>query len=1448
MMMALMPMSGFLNVKPVELAIKEATHPVGPPGAGSTNATILSTTYLSGNHSYDDLYIGCGIVAPCGSIIAAGTLTLTVNTLTVASGGSIVASKTTSTNGSGGDVSLSTSWKGDAAGGGGHQSAGGSGGGKPGSTASPSNGGSSHGSGNETGSRGGDVSDSNGNLVSDGGNAGGRVIIYADTIEIYGVINASGELGDPGYRYNNGSGTGGPGAGGGSGGSIVMRANSVTIGGSSGKSTVVAYGGNGGDGADGACLPGNPCLFMYDGGSGGGGGSGGNIDICASSSSNLVISANAIVSASGGNGGVGGAAYGTGVAGNSGYSGGAGSTPLTSTSTCSFTGWSGSSGGGGTPAPVRDWDWVTSGYSSTYTWSWDVVVNGNTSFIVGWFAGTATFGSTILTSAGERDIFVAAADSSGSWLWATSAGGSEYDYGMGIDLSPDGTLRITGYAVGPATFGNLTMGGQGNRDIFVASLDQNGTWLWLWSGGGQSHEEGVDIGVDDDGDCIVVGYQYSSTATYGSSTVNNSDDADTVILSIDANGTWQWTEVIVADFARPHSVDVAPNGSSIFVGEHGEPVTANGLTYPLNGNKGRDDAYIGALDKNGSWIFFQALGGEETDHLTAVSLDGTGGAFVAGTIGCHSGTACTSNISGFNISAPSEGASILGHISTGGVWTWVTQMNNSAASGGSSTPNDLAVGPNGHGYMTGELFGTVQFGSHNATANGTNAHDPFIASFTSNGNWRWTLVGGSAASDQGHGIDVGASERVIIAGYAAPNGHFGSHLVSGTGSTVAFIAASAPLDPDGDGVIAPADLCPKGDSGWTSSILTDYDGDGCRDATEDLDDDNDAILDAFDRCPLSQLNLTSTNDHDGDGCWDGEDMDDDGDGSPDGSDHCPKGRIPLANETWEDHDDDGCHDASEDLDDDGDGTNDSDDFCALGELNWTSSPSTDHDADGCHDDLEDDDDDSDGVFDAADSCPKGSVSWVSNSSTDLDQDGCLDHSEDLDDDGDGVLDHLDSCSDGMTGWRSTSSTDLDGDGCRDVDEDEDDDGDSVPDVRDQCPRQLVTGPDTDGDGCQDSIDGDADGDGTDDLSDQCTSGEVNWTSSPSTDHDDDGCHDDLEDNDDDSDGIFDAVDTCPKGSVGWISNSSTDHDQDGCLDHSEDLDDDGDGTLDDSDSCPDGMTGWRSTSSTDLDGDGCRDVDEDGDDDGDGINDLIDGCRLGQIGWISTPALDHDQDGCSDAEEDHDDDNDGIEDTNDSCSMGLVAWNASLTTDLDSDGCEDVSEDLDDDGDGLADIADPCPKNASSDCPQIPVSTTANQTDMTLNNTEQTNAAKEHDDGNLSTNASSNLAASTDGAAGKSPTLTYLAITMVSGVIGLGIGLALRSTRGTNEFQMNEESSASAGEMGQSANNARSTNAEVMHQMNIQVMNEWKDEHGYAWRRLSDGQDQWWDGSFWQNR
>ena len=57
-------------------------------------------------------------------------------------------------------------------------------------------------------------------------------------------------------------------------------------------------------------------------------------------------------------------------------------------------------------------------------------------------------------------------------------------------------------------------------------------------------------------------------------------------------------------------------------------------------------------------------------------------------------------------------------------------------------------------------------------------------------------------------------------------------------------------DDDNDGITDNSgDDCPRGGAwNWTSNSTTDFDNDGCKDATEDADDDNDGIEDDVDNC------------------------------------------------------------------------------------------------------------------------------------------------------------------------------------------------------------------------------------------------------------------------------------------------------------------------------------------------------------------------------------------------------------------------------------------------------------------------------------------------------------------------------------------------------------------------------------------------------------------------
>lgn len=137
-----------------------------------------------------------------------------------------------------------------------------------------------------------------------------------------------------------------------------------------------------------------------------------------------------------------------------------------------------------------------------------------TMVVAGSFAGTVNFGGTTLTPVGSSDIIVLSLDTNGNVLWAKSFGGSEYDYAYGIATRADGTAVVMGAFKGTATFCDTTFTSAGDYDIFVLSLDTDGTVAWVKAFGGAGRDEGRGATVHTDGTAVVAGF-FEGTVDFG---------------------------------------------------------------------------------------------------------------------------------------------------------------------------------------------------------------------------------------------------------------------------------------------------------------------------------------------------------------------------------------------------------------------------------------------------------------------------------------------------------------------------------------------------------------------------------------------------------------------------------------------------------------------------------------------------------------------------------------------------------------------------------------------------------------------------------------------------------------------------------------------------------------------------------------------------------------------
>jgi hypothetical protein len=156
-------------------------------------------------------------------------------------------------------------------------------------------------------------------------------------------------------------------------------------------------------------------------------------------------------------------------------------------------------------------------------------LSDNSVIVTGKFEKSATFGlgesnQTLLTSAGEYDIFVAHYNPNGTLVWAIRAGGVDNEEGLGITALSDNSTVVTGDFWGSTTFGpdeinERVLWADGNNDIFIAHYNPDGTLIWAKRAGGSSYDYGDGITSLSDNSTVITG-TFSGLASFGSGELN----------------------------------------------------------------------------------------------------------------------------------------------------------------------------------------------------------------------------------------------------------------------------------------------------------------------------------------------------------------------------------------------------------------------------------------------------------------------------------------------------------------------------------------------------------------------------------------------------------------------------------------------------------------------------------------------------------------------------------------------------------------------------------------------------------------------------------------------------------------------------------------------------------------------------------------------------------------
>jgi hypothetical protein len=385
---------------------------------------------------------------------------------------------------------------------------------------------------------------------------------------------------------------------------------------------------------------------------------------------------------------------------------------------------------------------------------------------------------------GPRDLVVDVVrdrtpDVGSTFLGSKRFGGAGEDRAQSVAVDVGHSVTITGYFEGTVDFGGGLLQSAGGADVFIVSYDAlTGTHRWSTRLGGQGRDWGHGVAVDGDGNVTVVGF-FEGTADFSGGPLTSAGAKDIFVASYNPAGNHRWTRRLGGagdDYAQGVAVDTTGN---VIVTGWFEQVVDFGEGNVASA--GGADIFIVRLGFNGGHLWSKHFGGVGTEWGFSAAADSSGNVTVTGRFNAPMDV-------GGGVMSPASAASdiFIASYDPLGVHRWSKRFGGA----GEDWSAGVAVDSTGNVTVTGFFSQTVDFGGGPLTSAG--AGDIFVASYGSQGAYRWSSRFGSTADDFGRGVAIDGSDNVIVTGACEGVVDLGGGALAGAGSRDVFVASWGP--------------------------------------------------------------------------------------------------------------------------------------------------------------------------------------------------------------------------------------------------------------------------------------------------------------------------------------------------------------------------------------------------------------------------------------------------------------------------------------------------------------------------------------------------------------------------------------------------------------------------------------------------------------------------------
>jgi len=447
-------------------------------------------------------------------------------------------------------------------------------------------------------------------------------------------------------------------------------------------------------------------------------------------------------------------------------------------------------------AQTPTWLWANSasGNNNDLVKSVTTDVNGNVYTVGSFSSDTLHFGAYTLINSGwgTFDMFVVKYDALGNALWATSAGGSDSDYGSGVTVDTVGNIYVAGsFRSDYITFGSITLTNSGPpySDFFVVKYDVSGNVVWVNSSKNSiSSDASYSICTDGFGNVYYSGPYQSDSITIGTTTLLNpgAPNRDSYIVKYGSSGNVLWVKGIGGlDDDAVNSISTDGNGNLVACGYFFSSSLVLGGVSLLNSSYGTSDLFVVKYDPSGNVIWAKSAGGNDSDYGSSVAADIHGNVFMGGSF--RSSTIRFGAITLINSGPPYSDFCLVKYDAFGNV-VWANTSKNSVSS---DATYSICTDRTGNTFLTGPYQGdSITIGNTTLHNNAAPNRNFYIARYDSLGDVDWAIGLGGNNDDAGYSICIDPSGDLFAGGYfTSPSLNFGSITLtnSGFGTTDLFI-------------------------------------------------------------------------------------------------------------------------------------------------------------------------------------------------------------------------------------------------------------------------------------------------------------------------------------------------------------------------------------------------------------------------------------------------------------------------------------------------------------------------------------------------------------------------------------------------------------------------------------------------------------------------------------